>query len=237
MSKPWYETYPEDWWFGKDHVTPEHVRFIVRALRLRRGQEVLDAPCGDGQLGLQLARRGIHITGVDRNKKFTRRARQRFRREGLEGRFFTRDLRQIDFSGSFNAICCWYNSFGYFEEEENEEVLMRFARCLKPGGRLLIDHYNRPVFLRHVRKNSKRESEWWVESGTWNPKTQQHTYTLTQKATGKTATSVVRNYSMGQFKALFQRAGLEIEVVFGSKRGEPYRRNSRAMIVVGRKPR
>ena len=59
------------------------------------------------------------------------------------------DLRSIEFENEFHAIYNWFNSFGYFSDGENAEVVRRFARALRPGGRLLIDHLNRERILRN----------------------------------------------------------------------------------------
>jgi hypothetical protein len=44
-------------------------------------------------------------------------------------------------------------------------------------------------------------------------------------------------YTPGQFRALFERAGLSIEALYGTWEGAPHSRSSRMTIAVGRKPR
>jgi hypothetical protein len=45
----------------------------------------------------------------------------------------------------------------------------------------------------------------------------------------------MRLYTPGQMKRLFERAGLNVEALYGSQHGEPYTRSSKRLIVVGRK--
>ena len=66
-------------------------------------------------------------------------ARRRWR-EGPRLRFLRQDVRRLAFRGEFDALVNLYTSFGYFSARENEAVLRRMARSLRPGGRILIDH-------------------------------------------------------------------------------------------------
>ena len=75
----------------------EEARFIKRALHLRKGQSVLDAPCGAGRIAFHLARAGCVVTGIDLRPQFIRRARRRFRRAGLRGELKAMDMRDVDF--------------------------------------------------------------------------------------------------------------------------------------------
>ena len=42
----------------------------------------------------------------------------------------------------------WFTTFGYFSEADNEFVLERAVRALRPSGRLLIEQINHDVLLR-----------------------------------------------------------------------------------------
>jgi SAM-dependent methyltransferase len=52
-------------------------------------------------------------------------------------------MREMAFDEMFDAVYCWSTSFGYFDEEKNQEVLLRAHRALRPGGLLLLDLSNR----------------------------------------------------------------------------------------------
>ena len=51
-------------------------------------------------------------------------------------------------SGPFDAVVCWFTSFGYFDDDDNGRVLDEFARVLRPGGRLLIETMHHDGFVR-----------------------------------------------------------------------------------------
>src|SRR5262249_46053965 len=102
MTK-WFETMEDRFWLRPHEVGGEEARFILGALSLRRGDAVLDAPCGAGRISLHLARAGCVVTGIDLRATFIRRARRRFRAAGLHGTLRVLDLRRMDLEGQFDA--------------------------------------------------------------------------------------------------------------------------------------
>jgi SAM-dependent methyltransferase len=61
------------------------------------------------------------------------------------------DMREIAWDQVFDGVFLWFTTFGYFSEADNDLVLERAVRALRPGGRLLIEQINRNVLLRdHV---------------------------------------------------------------------------------------
>jgi SAM-dependent methyltransferase len=124
--------------------TRAEVDFLLRRLRLPRGARILDVPCGYGRHAAALARRGFRVVGVDLSRAMIAEGRRRFT-EGPRLRFRRADMRRLGFDEEFDAVVNLYTSFGYFTTAENQAVLRRMARALKPGGRLLIDHRD-PVY-------------------------------------------------------------------------------------------
>lgn len=119
--------------------TRAEVDFLVRRLRLPRGARILDVPCGYGRHAAALARRGFAVVGVDLSRAMIAEGRRRFT-EGPRLRLRHGDMRRLGFHDEFDAVVNLYTSFGYFSPAENEMVLRRMARALKPGGRLVVDH-------------------------------------------------------------------------------------------------
>ena len=232
----WFKTLDDRFWLRSDEEGAEEARFIKRALHLRKGQAVLDAPCGAGRIGFHFARAGCAVTGVDLRPRFVARARGRFRRTRLSGTFRVMDLRDLDFEGRFHGVFNWFGSFGYFSEAENLDVLRRYARALRKGGRLLIDQPNREYILRHF------VAERWdgdlCMRNHWERRTQRivSRRILRGRDDPKNLSSV-RLYTLGQVRHLFRRAGLVMENVYGSFNGDEFRRSSRRMITAGRKPK
>lgn len=117
---------------------------IVSLLGLGNGDVVLDAPCGHGRISNRLAQRGIHVVGVDASPLFLDVARE----AGTEANYRLGDLRQLPVDGPFDAAISWFTSFGYFDDDENRQVLSEYRRVLRPGGRLLLETQNHDEFVR-----------------------------------------------------------------------------------------
>jgi cyclopropane fatty-acyl-phospholipid synthase-like methyltransferase len=235
--KQWFHDFFEDCWFAPDHVRLPEVDFVWRALKLRKGTAVLDIPCGDGQMAIHLARRGCKVVGIDLQPRFIRRARMRFKKEGLPGLFRCEDMRELPEVGRYGAVCNWFNSFGYFSDKENLETLVRFARALKRGGRLLITQNNRAAYLRKFAKanNTIFEDGNIRKQVIWDDQAKRFRSTFTRIIDGATQTCGIehRLYSRREFERLFQSAGLEIDNIYGEVDLRPYNQHSRRILVVG----
>ncbi|MGH9139161.1 MAG: SAM-dependent methyltransferase [Acidimicrobiales bacterium] len=117
---------------------------IIGFLGLEPGDCVLDAPCGHGRISNRLATRGVTVTGVDASELFLGIARE----AATSVEYRLGDLRDLPVDGPFDAVVCWFTSFGYFDDDGNRTVLSEFRRVLRPGGRLLIETHNRDELVR-----------------------------------------------------------------------------------------
>lgn len=120
----------------------------VEALGLAPGDRILDAPCGHGRLANLLAERGMNVTGVDATPEFINLGREDAMERGVEVDYRIGDLRDLGVDGPFDAVVCWFTSFGYFDDDGNQEVLDEFARVLRPGGKLGIETIHHDGFVR-----------------------------------------------------------------------------------------
>jgi len=151
------EHVPPDWWrkifnsmylktdgdvVSDADITRREIDRFVDALGLNKEDRVLDLCCGHGRHCLELARRGFGcVEGLDRSSYLVQKAKASARRTGLDVRFREGDARKLPYENdTFDAVMIMGNSFGYFEEaEEDLRVLREVSRVLKPWGRLLID--------------------------------------------------------------------------------------------------
>lgn len=128
------------------------VDFIERILNPVKHTRILDVACGPGRTCLELAQRGYqNITGIDINSLFLEKARALAREAGTDIKFIQKDMRELAFSESFDIVLCVCTSIGYFDnDEENEAVIKNMVDALRPGGTLLIE----------VWKNIKDPQNW-----------------------------------------------------------------------------
>jgi SAM-dependent methyltransferase len=116
---------------------------IERLLALAPSSEVLDVPCGDGRIAIELARRGHRASGVDVNASIVGEGRARAASEGLAVELVHGDMRALALpEARFDAAVCWWGSFGYFDDAGDLAFLRGVARALAPGARFAIDMAN-----------------------------------------------------------------------------------------------
>ena len=122
---------------------------ILGLLDLPAGARILDAPCGHGRIARRLAAAGMEVTGVDLTPAYLEQARtDPLLRPGtvtyLEG-----DIRSLPVDGPFDAVVCWLNSFGYYDDADCHRVLHEFHRVLREGGKVAIDTMHHDGGVRH----------------------------------------------------------------------------------------
>jgi D-alanine-D-alanine ligase len=123
-------------------ITQGEVDVFERLLNLDKNANILDLCCGQGRHVMEFARRGYtNMHGIDRSHYLIARAKKQAKKEGLSINFKEGDARKIPFKNNqFDAVTLLGNSFGYFETQEDDQLLLaEISRILKPKGKLLID--------------------------------------------------------------------------------------------------
>ena len=111
--------------------------------------KILDVPCGHGRIANALAERGYVVTGLDATPLFLNVAESDALSRGIQIRYVQGDMRKLPSADAeYDVLINWFTSFGYFDDDENRQVLREFHRVLKPGRKLLIDHQNRERIIR-----------------------------------------------------------------------------------------
>jgi len=112
-------------------------RLTARAV-VRRGEKILDACCGTGDLALAGRAAGGDVVGVDFSEAMLARAR----RKAPEMEWVQADAAALPFPDeSFDAVTV---GFGIRNLADLEGGLRELARVLKPGGRLGCLEITRP---------------------------------------------------------------------------------------------
>jgi demethylmenaquinone methyltransferase / 2-methoxy-6-polyprenyl-1,4-benzoquinol methylase len=107
-------------------------RRLAAEAAVRRGDRVLDAACGTGDLAIADLKAGAgSVTGLDFSEQMLARARRKAPLEWVRG-----DLLALPFAdGTFDAATV---GFGVRNVDDLELALRELRRVLRPGGRLAV---------------------------------------------------------------------------------------------------
>ncbi|MEJ2654443.1 MAG: bifunctional demethylmenaquinone methyltransferase/2-methoxy-6-polyprenyl-1,4-benzoquinol methylase UbiE [Acidihalobacter sp.] len=123
-------------------------RYAIELAGVRKGQCVLDLAGGTGDLAGRFARMvgpGGEVVLADINASMLRRGRERMLDEGLAGnlRFAQVNAECLPFPDNhFDLITI---AFGLRNVTDKDAALRSMYRVLKPGGRLLVLEFSKPV--------------------------------------------------------------------------------------------
>lgn len=242
MSSNWYETFfhgvaLELW---SKVITPEQTRaeagFLEKALALEPGARILDVPCGNGRLSLDLAARGYTGTGVDLAEEYIQQARQ----SRADWTWLCADMRQLPREPAFDAAFCWGNSFGYLDHEGTRAFLAAVSAALKPGARFALES----GAVAECLLPSFQPRQWYPVGDILMLADRRYVaaesrldinYTFIRDGKLDTRPASQCVYTAAEVQRLLAEAGLETETLYSSAAGEPFQFSSPRMILVARK--
>ncbi len=254
----WWETFftglVVDFW--RAAMPPETTRaeadFFEKFLRARPGARLLDVPCGDGRLALELAARGYRVTGVDISEDFLAAAREgAASRTGpgpgpggppvpLPVEWRRSDMRDLPWREEFDGAFCGGSSFGFLGDEGDLAFLKAVGRAIKPGTRFAIDSVKAteivlPEFreryemevggIRFLAENRYDHETGWM----------QNRYTLARGGRSEVRLARHRVYTCREVFSMLERAGFSRIESLGSLSGEPFRPGSSRLIFLARR--
>ena len=123
-------------------------RHAIAEAGVRRGQQVLDLAGGTGDLAMAFARQvgsSGQVVLADINASMLREGRRRLVDAGIAGNLSIAqvDAEKLPFADrSFDCITI---AFGLRNVTRKEQALSSMFRVLKPGGKLLILEFSKPV--------------------------------------------------------------------------------------------
>jgi SAM-dependent methyltransferase len=145
---------PEDWQSWRERTDParydDYFRRMGEAGQNLHGEadlvasyrpaSVLDGGCGTGRVGIELARRGIAVLGVDADADMIAAARAKA--PDLE--WVTADLSDLDRPERFDVVVLAGNVVPYAAPQRRAAAVAACVRHLAPGGRLIAGFQLRP---------------------------------------------------------------------------------------------
>jgi SAM-dependent methyltransferase len=214
----------------------EEADYLQKALGVPPPAKLLDVPCGNGRLALELAARGYQVTGVDL-ADYVARGRRRAAERGLTVQLEQRDMRDLPWTNEFDGAFCMGNSFGYLDDEGSAAFLTAVGRVLKPGAVFVLDYgYVAESLLPNLRDSRAgrvgdfrcmQQNEYDHTTGRYLSE-----MTIFHGTTSETKGYSARVYTYREVCAMLADAGFERCQGFGSLAGEPFRLGAKRLLLL-----
>ncbi len=223
-------------------VTNAEVKYFIKKFNLKKGSKFLDCPCGIGRISIPMAKKGIHVHGVDIIQQYLDEVQKKNDKLRLPITLEQNDMRKINIKNKFDAAANLWTSFGFFKKEsDNLLCLKKMYVALKPGGKFLLHVINRDWIVKNFEY-----SDWFeigdskvLQSRTLDLATSANldTWHFIKDGVEKVHESYIRMYSYHELIAMFKKVGfIDIEG-YGNLKEEPITLQHRMMFIFGTKPK
>ncbi|HEY6029374.1 MAG TPA: class I SAM-dependent methyltransferase [Gaiellaceae bacterium] len=214
----------------------EDVGFYVEEA-VTAGGPVVELGVGTGRIAIPVASEGIAVIGVDSSPGMLEVCRRHAELAGVERLIDLRlgDLREPPVPERVRLVTCPFRAYLHLESDEERLGALAAAReLLLPGGRLVFD-----VFA-PSRDDIEETHGRWIERepGIWEKaEWDEERRTLTLSVRGESGGSTMRLAWLGvdDWRSLLERAGFEVEAVYGWFDRRPYR-GGEDSVYVARRP-
>ena len=195
-----------------------------------------DMACGKGRHAIYLNSLGFDVVGLDLSPNNIWQAQQT---ENERLQFFEHDIRDTYIPDYFDVVLNLFTSFGYFENnQENQKAIVAMANNIKEGGLLVLDYMNSrkaiESFNIHYQKtvdnilfdiNKKIEQGYIFKHISFEDKGEKFQFE-----------ERVKLLFLDDFQSFFEKAGLKLTAIFGDYDLNPYQDlESDRMIMVCKK--
>lgn len=212
--------------------TENQVDFIIKTLRLKGNERILDLACGYGRHSLSLARRGYSVVGIDITKDYIEDAIKNAKENGFTAEFIHSDIRDVKYNNEFDVVLNLADgAIGYLEtDKENLKIFDVIAGALKLGGKHFMDVCNAEHAELYFPKRNWEigEKEIALADFDWIPETRRMLYGSSGIRFGEivqkpdiTPENPTRLYSKAELSVILKERGMEIVSAFSDYYGKP----------------
>lgn len=206
---------------------------LINYLKPAPGSRMLDIGCGEGRFAIQFAQHGYDVTGIDLAENRIEKALEHAR-ENLH--FFVHDMRMPFYINYFDFAFNLFTSFGYFSSErDNQLAANSFAGCLKKGGRLVVDYLNSDLVLQQLKPYDVIERDgiqFDIQKDYDGRHIIKHIRFRDHEQVEHHYTERVSAFTRQDLEQLFEKAGLQVEAVFGDYDLGPFSANNSPRLIL-----
>lgn len=221
---------------------PAVAEAVCRIAGLSKGAKILDAGCGPGRISVELALRGLDVTGVDLIQSELDAAAETAADENVDLELIRADLRTFKSEKKFDCAVNLYTSFGYCDTiEEDAQILKSIYESLKDSGYFILENLSRETAIMNFT-----EGEWFERAGktvltqfevvgAWEGLRSR--WILIDNETGGRIDHefVQRLYSAVELKRIMLGIGFKSVEIYGNYDFSPYNQNAKTMVILARK--
>lgn len=244
----WFEN--EQFWLNYGPVMFDSKRWaeagtvaesICAIAGLSKGNTVLDAGCGPGRISIELAAKGLDVTGVDIIQPYLDAAADSAKDEDVTLTLINSDLRTFNSERKFDAVINMYTSFGYCETiDEDLSILRNIFNVVKEGGWFIMECLSRENAVKYFT-----EGEWFERAGktvltqfsvegAWEG-LKSRWILIDKNGNRMEHVFVQRLYSAIELKRMLIACGYVSCEIYGDFDFSPYNEKARTMVLVCRK--
>ena len=204
---------------------------LTNYLNIPENGKILDLACGKGRHSIYLNKIGFNVTGVDLSKNSIAYAKQ-FENDTLK--FNVHDMCK-PYHEQFDAVFNLFTSFGYFEnEEDNLNTIKAIKANLNEVGFGVIDFLNSDYVINNLVTEDTKTVEGIEFHQKRYVKDGYIVKNISFSAEGKDFKfqERVRAFTLADFEALFQKAGVYLLDVFGDYKLNKYHKNTSKRLIL-----
>ena len=204
---------------------------LTNYLNIPENGKILDLACGKGRHSIYLNKIGFNVTGVDLSKNSIAYAKQ-FENDTLK--FNVHDMCK-PYHEQFDAVFNLFTSFGYFEnEEDNLNTIKAIKANLNEVGFGVIDFLNSDYVINNLVTEDIKTIEGIEFHQKRYVKDGYIVKNISFSAEGKDFKfqERVRAFTLADFEALFEKAGVYLLDVFGDYKLNKYHKNTSKRLIL-----
>lgn len=195
------------------------VDFLIKSLKLKKGDRILDVACGNGRHTIELKKRGYNIDGLDFSSYLIGVAKKHAKQENLEINFYKQDIHKLNLKKKYNKIFLFFSDLRMIEPDE---TLKNITKIMEKNGVFLLDCDNVFRVISYLKENPKAPYKFDFIK-------------MELSASGEHGNRGVKYYTFTELKKIFNKNNLLVSAVYGNYDKEKLNINSRRVIIIGKK--
>jgi len=202
----------------------EDVPFYLQEARRARTETIVELGVGTGRIAIPTASEGVRVIGVDSSPGMLEVCRRHAELAGVAQLIDLRlgDLREPPVDERVQLVTCPFRAYLHLLSDEERLRALRAARALlEPGGRLIFDVFapgRDDIEETHGRWIEREPGIW--ERADWDEATR--TLTLSVRDDDGGSTMVLGWLGVHEWRGLLERAGFELDALYGWFDRRPY---------------